>query len=152
MYSTKKCPSCNHAAETEFEACPKCGLIIKRYVEKITEKAKLDHTQKEDTQRKVQHETKWTNVNDVEDKYPALGIILILAKVTAILPILFSLVVLFFPSSTGVPFLQATAIKCLLIIISVIWGVMVWAGAESVEIFIDMERNQRKILKALSQT
>jgi predicted nucleic acid-binding Zn-ribbon protein len=48
----------NHIAETEFDTCPQCGLIIKRYVEKTGERKKRDAELEKERQSKILEDKK----------------------------------------------------------------------------------------------
>lgn len=190
MHETKNCPSCNHVSEIAFDACPHCGLIIKRYVEKTAEREKRDTRLEEVRQRKeleekrrkiaderyqqkeeasfIASQTKYNGFEPtksappaeyIEDKYPGMAIIVLLTKGVACIPALCSVIIILialFKTPYGFTFLEATISKFIgimfLSVVSLCWGVILWSAAESIQIFIDMEKNQRKILKALSPT
>ena len=44
MTNTNKCPKCDYSSDTAFEECPKCGIIINKFIgaQKRQEKQKKD--------------------------------------------------------------------------------------------------------------
>lgn len=89
----------------------------------------------------TQNET--TTLNDINSasKYPALAAYIIIIKIVAALPVIAAGIVLFI----DIPITS----KIIGIIASIIWCVLIWASSEGLQIFIDMEENQRKIISIL---
>lgn len=157
MEAAKKCPSCGHEDQQPFAQCPKCGLIIKRYMDKLAERVRMEQAREDQARRKAGAEatakavaeTQVSKIAITEDsidatnKYPALQFILGLIKVAAALPFVLVVISMLFSSSARSMAGAGATIGTL------IWGVILWAAAEASEVFIDIEKNQRKIIRVM---
>lgn len=54
MEKTSNCPKCNYvSADEEFSLCPKCGIIIKKYYERLEARQKLEAKREKEAEEEV---------------------------------------------------------------------------------------------------
>lgn len=158
-----KCPACDFTQETSFETCPKCGVIVHKYLEKSGERAEVEERrkerQKEEQLKQQEIERKQLNQQikaqseglkqqspaeiTVPVKYSALNFILWIVKIIAILPPLIGFFMMFGDLGPVEARVGGFALSC-------VWGVLLFASTESVQVFLDIEENQRKMLQVMS--
>jgi len=135
-----KCPACNFGAGQPFEVCPKCGVVVKKFVQKQAELSQV---------RQAQQQTKavlnsFAGEIDIEvtDKYTALTIVSLALKILAVLSAGIGALGIF---QSNVPM----GVKIGALAFSVLIAILVWAYSEILEIGVDIESNQRKLIKIL---
>lgn len=124
------CPSCNKKISTSVKACPHC-----RPNGQAATQAPVPSS--------VASLPPGEPVVEVASKYNAMGFISICIKATAALMVLSGVLMLFgdIPAAAKAGGLAG----------SIIFGVMIYAYSEAIDIAVDIEANQRKIIKILSE-
>lgn len=144
------CTYCSKPRPKTVSVCPYCkppaSAIFNNGIGKAAEKfAKVSDEMAARSDRKDRLESARLPPDlDQSCRYPSLAMISVIIKIVAVVPVILALIVLFFmPSPIGT--------KIAGVALTVVWAILVWAGSESIQIFIDMEENQRKIISALNK-
>jgi len=143
MPDTSKCPACNFSAFQPFEICPKCGVIVQKFMQKQAERNQVNQTRQQATVTAAAlHLLPGDPEIEVTSKYGAMTIISVAIKVLSALLVLAGILGAF---QGGVPltFRVGTLSG------GIIAAVLMWAYSEAIDIGIDIEENQRKLIKIL---
>lgn len=140
MPNTLKCPACNFRTERPFEVCPKCGVVVQKFLQKQAEREQVKQSQRQAAT--AMRTFPGDSEIEVASKYGAMTIISIAIKALAVIIVLVGVLGLF---QGGAP----VAIKAGALSGCIIAAVLMWAYSEAIYIGIDTKENQRKLIKLL---
>lgn len=131
------CPGCNKKISSNLKRCPYCQPTgIAATVQPATDQTETGPLPPPAAEEAIA----------VPDKYPALQFLIYVVKFIAILPLIVAIIGFF--AATGAPL----AGKIGAVSIAIIWSILIWACAEASQVFIDIEKNLRKLIETTRQS
>lgn len=128
------CPECSRKISTKLKSCPYCRPIITPSIPEI----------EPEIPSKLPSLIPGEPTIEVTTKYPAMGIISVAIKVVAALILGVGALALLIPGG-------GLAQKVGALGITVVIAIILWSYSEAIDIAVDIESNQRKLIKILME-